>query len=623
MENDVQALFLGPKSENRKFFKEMLNFVIDEHIHWRRDFHPSDHPITSIAERRSVPHEETLMRTEEALLELSSKLKSGSIPAFSPRYLGHMLSDTLMAANLGYLATILYNPNNCSYDASSASTPLELEVGSQLAVLFGYDPETAWGHLCSGGTVANYEGLWVARNLKSLAYAVRKERPELMKGLSGLERANLPVSRLLDILSQVKREGDLALIRQATAQYKGAQISKGKLIVPQSKHYSWVKAVDILGLGQESLLPIPVGNDFRMDIDVFKAKVEKCIANGEPILGVVAVVGTTEVGAVDDIHQVVEFRELMEQRYGAGFYLHLDAAYGGYARSIFLDDEYRFLKLGEVISRLESTRVMNRDVQWPTPEVYKAFEAMRHADSVTVDPHKLGYVPYAAGGIVMKDRRILDLISYFASYVFEDDDMEPAKLGAFVMEGSRPGASAASVWMAHRVLPLNNSGYGRLIGHSIDGAQRLFQALEELGSLEVEGVIFRITCLSRPDLNVIDFLLSHCDNRVLAETNRLNRFLYDRCSYRSGPVYLEDFILSKTVLSRQDYDEAVRGILQRLDIPDSEWTQTSELFVLRSCMMTPYLTSNQTFDEYWSKFCKALTRHLKQYLIVSGFIRHS
>ena len=66
MENDVQALFLGPKSENRKFFKEMLNFVIDEHIHWRRDFHPSDHPITSIAERRSVPHEETLMRTEEA-----------------------------------------------------------------------------------------------------------------------------------------------------------------------------------------------------------------------------------------------------------------------------------------------------------------------------------------------------------------------------------------------------------------------------------------------------------------------------------------------------------------------------------------------------------------------------
>lgn len=615
MENDVQALFLGPKSENRKFFKEMLNFVIDEHIHWRRDFHPSDHPITSIAERRSVPHEETLMRTEEALLELSSKLKSGSIPAFSPRYLGHMLSDTLMAANLGYLATILYNPNNCSYDASSASTPLELEVGSQLAVLFGYDPETAWGHLCGGGTVANYEGLWVARNLKSLAYAVGKERPELMKGLSELERANLPVSRLLDILSQVKRDGDLELIRQATAQYKGAQISKGKLIVPQSKHYSWVKAVDILGLGQESLLPIPVGSDFRMDIDVFRAKVEKCIANGEPILGVVAVVGTTEVGAVDDIHQVVEFRELMEQRYGAGFYLHIDAAYGGYARSIFLDDEYRFLELVEVISRLESTRVMNRDVQWPTPEVYKAFEAMRHADSVTVDPHKLGYVPYAAGGIVMKDRRILDLISYFASYVFEDDDMEPAKLGAFVMEGSRPGASAASVWMAHRVLPLNNSGYGRLIGHSIDGAQRLFYALEALDSLVVHGITFKVTCLSRPDLNVIDFFFNESDNQDLAETNRLNRYLYDRCSYRSGPVYLEDFILSKTVLSKDDYDEAVRGILKQLGIPSPEWTEKGELFVLRSCMMTPYLTSNQTFDEYWVKFCDTLTRHLKQYTL--------
>jgi tyrosine decarboxylase len=619
MENDVQALFLGPKSENRKFFKEMLNFVIDEHIHWRRDFHPSDHPITSIAERRSVPHEETLMRTEEALLELSSKLKSGSTPAFSPRYLGHMLSDTLMAANLGYLATILYNPNNCSYDASSASTPLELEVGRQLAVLFGYDPESAWGHLTSGGTVANYEGLWVARNLKSLARAVGQERPELMKGLSELERANLPVSSLLDILSQVKREGDLGLVREATAQYKGARISEGRLIVPQSKHYSWVKAVDILGLGQECLLPIAVGADFRMDCDVFRTTVEDCIRKGEPILGVVAVVGTTEVGAVDDIHEVVEFRELMKKRYGAGFYFHIDAAYGGYARSIFLDDENRFLELDEVVSRLESARVMDRDVQWPTPEVYKAFEAMRHADSVTVDPHKLGYVPYAAGGIVMKDRRILDLISYFASYVFEDDDIEPAKLGAFVMEGSRPGASAASVWMAHRVLPLSNSGYGKLIGHSIDGAQRLFYALEALHSLEVRGKTFRVICLSRPDLNVIDFLFNDCENQDLAETNRLNRYLYDRCSYRSGPVYLEDFILSKTVLSKDDYDGAVRGILKRLNIPSPEWTETGELFVLRSCMMTPYLTSNQTFDEYWVKFCDTLRRHLERYLLDSDF----
>jgi tyrosine decarboxylase len=617
METDVQALFLGPKSENRKFFKEMLNFVIDEHIHWRRDFHPSDLPVASISDRRSPNYEDTLMRTEEALLELSSRLKSGSIPAFSPRYLGHMLSDTLMAANLGYLATILYNPNNCSYEASSASTPLELEVGRQLSVLFGYNPEKAWGHITSGGTVANYEALWVARNLKSLGQAVETVRPGLMKKYSPIEKANLPVDELLDLLSRVKEDGDLATVRKRTSQYLGAKAAPGKLLVPQSMHYSWVKAVDILGLGQDNLIPVPVGSDFRMDSSAFKSIVENLMTNAEPILGVVAVTGTTEVGAVDEIHRLVEIREQMRKRLGTGFYLHVDAAYGGYARSIFLDEESRFLDYDEVLENLDQTEVLTRDVNWPPREVYDAFKAVDQAESVTVDPHKLGYVPYAAGGIVMKDRRVLDLISYFAAYVFEDDDMEAAQLGAFVMEGSRPGASAASVWMAHRVLPLNSSGYGRLIGHSIDGAQRLYQAIQNLGELEVDGKTYEIACLSRPDLNVVDFLLNERGNRDLVVTNGLNRYIYEQCSYRTGPVYLEDFILSKTVLARDTYGWAVADVLNQLGIPELEWTEIGDVFVLRSCMMTPYLTSNQTFSEYLEKFQEALRRHLKRYIQVS------
>jgi tyrosine decarboxylase len=614
METDVQALFLGPKSENRKFFKEMLNFVIDEHIHWRRDFHPSDPPVASISDRRSANYEDTLMRTEEALLELSSRLKSGSIPAFSPRYLGHMLSDTLMAANLGYLATILYNPNNCSYEASSASTPLEIEVGQQLAVLFGYDPEEAWGHITSGGTVANYEALWVARNLKSLGQALERARPDLMQSYSPIEKANLPVSELLNLLSRVKDDGDLARVRKDTAQYRGAKAAPGKLLVPQSMHYSWVKAVDILGLGQDNLIPIPVGSDFRMDSSAFVEIAESLMRNGEPILAVVAVTGTTEVGAVDEIHKLVHFRNRMREELGTGFYLHVDAAYGGYARSIFLDEDNRFLGYEQVQERLDQTEVLTREVNWPPWEVYEAFRAVDQVDSVTVDPHKLGYVPYAAGGIVMKDRRVLDLISYFAAYVFEDNDTESAQLGAFVMEGSRPGASAASVWMAHRVLPLNSTGYGKLIGHSVDGAQRLYQAIQDLGALEVEGRTFQLACISRPDLNVIDFLINESGNKDLVAANTLNRYVYDQCSYRSGPVYLEDFILSKTILSKDTYGWAAVDVLSQLGISELEWTEIGEVFVLRSCMMTPYLTSNQTFDEYLEKFQLALRRHLKRYI---------
>ena len=53
------------------------------------------------------------------------------------------------------MASILYNPNNCSYEASPISSVLELEVGLDLAKMLGYDPDKAWGHITSGGTVAN------------------------------------------------------------------------------------------------------------------------------------------------------------------------------------------------------------------------------------------------------------------------------------------------------------------------------------------------------------------------------------------------------------------------------------------------------------------------------------
>ena len=51
----------------------------------------------------------------------------------------------------------------------------------------------------------------------------------------------------------------------------------------------------------------------------------------------------------------------------------------------------------------------------------------------------MGYVPYSAGGIVIKDIRMRDVISYFATYVFEKGADIPALLGAYILEGSKAG----------------------------------------------------------------------------------------------------------------------------------------------------------------------------------------
>ena len=62
------------------------------------------------------------------------------------------------------------------------------------------------------------------------------------------------------------------------------------------------------------------------------------------------------------------------------------------------------------------------------------------------------------------------------------------------MEGSKAGATAASVWAAHHVLPLNVTGYGKLMGASIEGAHRFYNFLNDLsfkvGDKEIEVHVF-------------------------------------------------------------------------------------------------------------------------------------
>ncbi|OPY69235.1 MAG: L-2,4-diaminobutyrate decarboxylase [Syntrophorhabdaceae bacterium PtaU1.Bin034] len=603
---NVNALFLGPKSENYDFFRTMLNFLMDDHAEWRRYFHPEDQAVVSREEQQGNDFLATLQRTREALVELAGNLQLCSIPWFSPRYLGHMAADTLMAANLGFMLTTLYNPNNCAFEGSPATTALEIEVGRQLAALMGYDPRTSWGHITSGGTVANYEGLWMARNLKSIPVAIRAVKPELVAGLDDWQLLNLSTARILDLLDQVKSSDSFEDVRQKCVRGVGMKGSGlGKILVPQSKHYSWTKAADILGVGQENLISVPVGPNFRMDIKALEAQIDCLIKEKIPILMVVAVVGTTEEGAVDEVHEIVRLRDRYENQ-GVSYYLHIDAAYGGYARSLFLDEENLFMEYNKVSRQHARQGVLHHDTDWLNVSVYEAFRAMSEADSITVDPHKLGYVPYAAGAIVAKDRRVIDIISYFAAYVFEKSDTNPMLLGSYIMEGSKPGAAVAAVWMAHRVVPLNIKGYGRLIGHSIEGASRFYRSLLSRGAFAVADREFEVIPLTAPDINVIDYAFHEKGVGSLEEMNSLNQMIYEQCSYKSGPVYTNDFITSKTALTAEEYGDAPVAYIEKFGISRDEWNRTGSVYVLRSCFLTPYLVKNTTYEAYWNNFMTAM-----------------
>lgn len=590
---NFEGLFLGPQAENHRFFKDILSFLIDEHIHWRRNFHPEDVPSITLQDQSRRDFIASQQKVQETLFQLSSRLKQSSLPWHSPRYLGHMTADILLPAHLAYMLTMLYNPNNVAWEVSPITTSLELQVGLELAELMGFDKQQAFGHITSGGTIANIEALWMARNLKSIPKAIKQVRPDLVEGMSDRMLMNLSPQQALELLSRAEEQ--IEDIKRLSIRGKGVESDGiGKVVVPRTRHYSWDKMADVLGIGQDNLIAVDVTDHYRMDINDFTRKVQAAVGEGSPILAVIPVVGTTEEGAVDPVHEILAVREQFEAQ-GVSFYIHVDAAYGGYIRSLFTDREKGFLTLEDLGTSLREKHIIMDSHQYPSESVHSAFKAMSFVDSVTIDPHKLGYVPYQAGAVVFRDKRIRNAVSYFAPYVFEEKNQtqNPVLLGSFILEGSKSGAAAAAVWAAHQVVGLDMEGYGRIIGKSIDGAVKFYSRMVEQKDIHAGGKVYHMVPLVRPDTNIVVYALNRNGNRSLQLMNNLNRAIKDKLQYTPGNLtHKYDFVVSSTSLTRQEYGNAPLDFLKRLGIPEREWDEVGEVFVLRSTFMSPFTTTD-------------------------------
>ncbi|MDX7990983.1 pyridoxal phosphate-dependent decarboxylase family protein [Xenorhabdus littoralis] len=619
---NIDALFLGPKSENAVFFREMIEYAVSEHMHWRSSFHPGDSALNTSVERHEHNYRETLYQTEGILNQLSAKLKNTSIPFFSPRYLGHINSDTLMVSNLAYVMAMMYNPNNCSYEASPTTTELELESGLDLCRMFGYDPKKSWGHITSGGTVANYEGLWVARNLKTLPLAISQhpKTKALLSHKSPQQLKNMATAEILDLITELQQIGVFEEIRDMTCRGTGIKSEiLGKLLVPQSKHYSWMKAADIFGIGQENIIPLPVNENYQTDVAKMREITFQLIEQSEAILAMIAVVGTTEVGAIDRIDEIIALRQECEERYGQSFYIHVDAAYAGYACSMFLNEQGEFLEYDDLDSHYRSIGIMPENISWPKPEVYESFKALKEVDSITVDPHKVGFIQYAAGSICMKDKRILDLISARAAYVFEENDNQKNSagsnrgiLGSSIMEGSKAGATAAALWAAHRLLPLNISGYGKVIAAGIVTAHRLLEKLAAFPPIEVGKHQFEVHIMPSPDFHMINFTFKEIGNESLKNHNALNKRLYELCSYSTGRAYANDFLTSSTILDYKEYGDTPWHYAKKCGFNRDEWEKVHRIYVLRAAVMTYCLRNEEHFEEFWNQLQTIFVKKINQ-----------
>lgn len=196
--------------------RRLLDRAHDALDRWEASFGAFEpHPSLAVDEDRL---EEALDRYLERLTAPAGD-EGGNYPFFHPRYAGQMLKPPHPAAVAAYAAAMRVNPNNHALDGGPPTGAMEKEVVADLARMFGL-PEATLGHLTGGGTVANLEALWVARELhpdKAVAFSSDAHYTHArMAQVLGIETRTVPATpegRMdLDALEAVLKTGAVGTV---------------------------------------------------------------------------------------------------------------------------------------------------------------------------------------------------------------------------------------------------------------------------------------------------------------------------------------------------------------------------------------------------------------------------
>ncbi|PID80626.1 hypothetical protein CSA17_03805 [bacterium DOLJORAL78_65_58] len=259
----------------------------------------------------------------EVLQEVRTRVFPNTMAIGSRRYFGMMNPAPMPVAVFAEALASAMNQNVASWRHAPSGTAIEKRVIRWLCDLFGL-PETSFGTFVSGGSLANITALKLAIN-------------------RALGRH----------LSQMDRGGP------------GQDIAKLVFYVSSQGHYSFDKAVDMLGIGRNQLRKIPQDDIFRIDLRFLEESIQADMAAGRKPACIIGIGGSTNTGSIDKLDKLAE----LARRYDCWF--HVDAAYGG---AVILSEMY-----GPMLRGIDQ------------------------ADSITVDPHKWFYMPFSAGGILVRD----------------------------------------------------------------------------------------------------------------------------------------------------------------------------------------------------------------------------
>jgi len=411
---------------------------------------------------------------EEGLYKSIEKYLSGSVDTAHPLFSNQLWAGRNYPALISEFVTTLRNTSVYTYETAPAATIIETFMIDMLCKQMGY--ESGDGTFLTGSSNANLISLLVARN--TLFPDIKS------KGLSSLPELCFFVS--------------------------------------EHSHYSFEKAANVLGFGEENVIKVKADKDHKMIPAELESSIKNALAIGKQPFYVCGTAGTTEVGAFDPLIEL----QSIARKYNLWF--HTDGAWGG---ALIFSKKHKHLLKG-----------------------------IENSDSISWDAHKLMGIPLICSVILLKDNNQLlpAVCEQTSDYLFHEHEYDDLDLGKKSIQCGRR-VDSLKLWLSFKYYGMK--GYEQRIEKMIALADYLTDKVKSNSSFELLAptTYCNVNFRFKPDGNFTQEVINNINLKARDEMYKEGIALFNYC-YIDEKLSIR-FILANPDVSTSDLDDILEVFL--------------------------------------------------------------
>ena len=426
---------------------------------------------TDLKEELGLKISESGADSSEVFEEITKYLEY-SVRTTHPQFNNQLNAGFNFNALMGEIVSFIANTSMATFEIAPVATLIETKLVEELNKSIGY--EDGHGIMVTGGSNANLMAIHCART---------RMFPD--------------------------------------AKHSGNPAKDLCIFVSKEAHYSFQKAVSLLGLGLNNLIKVDSTDQGEMDSNDLENKINKCIEEGKTPLLIASTAGTTVMGAFDPVSKNQE----IAKKYN--LWHHIDGAWGGAA--LFSD------KLRQRLSGCEES------------------------DSFTFDAHKLLGTGLITSFFLTKDKDIIKETNSGGggSYLFHEYENSEYDTGAFSLQCGRK-VDSLKFWLTWKAL--GHKGLQEFVDAQVSKREHLVNLINEHPRLKMlhDPQFLNVCFQVLPTEENVDINKYNFDLRF--KLVKEGKYLVNFSSWEDGTVFFRH-VFANNVTQKQDLEKVIEEIV--------------------------------------------------------------